>query len=145
MAKSTKDLPLKWISFPKDATQKEFDKVVAEHPGLEAVELVKCEGVTRLASLGNLKHLRALMLVDKNLDEADIAMLGKMKELKLMALRENIGEADVKEIEKRLPGVVVTEEGTCLGSGWILLLVPAIGAGFVLRRWHRRRHAARAA
>ena len=118
---------LAWLGFPLNTTQDEFARVIASHPGLEVVEL-RSEKVTDLSPLRSLPHLKAAILLQKNVD---VGPLQDLKNLQYLALPKTAFEGDAAKkteaLEKALPNTFVTQAGPyCLGSGWILLLVPAI-------------------
>jgi hypothetical protein len=71
----------------------------------------------------------------------DLGALRDLKSLRLVVLTEKTFKEQpdqVADLKKALPSTqVVMGAPICLGSGWILLLVPAAGAAWLLRRWRR--------
>ncbi|MFP4055323.1 MAG: hypothetical protein ACLF0G_00465 [Candidatus Brocadiia bacterium] len=130
---------LRWLGFPPGTTQEQFAAAVRGHPRLEVVELVGCEKVRDLRPLGELEALRAVVVVKS---KADVAPLGAIKTLRLLALDEAYFEESpqaVERLEAALPDCRVAQGGTlCLGSGWLLVLVPAAGLSWALARRRRR-------
>ena len=135
-----KDLPLEYLSFPPKISQQEFDAVIKDHPGLKAVELFNCENVKDIAALKGLKDLKALVLIKPAFEgDKSLADLKDLKGLRLLVLPPWEGEeaiATVADLQKALPDCLITAgKPLCLGSGWILALVPvAAGAWLVSRR-----------
>jgi len=131
---------LKALGLPGNVTREQFAAAVREHPGLQILELVGCKGVDDLSALRDLRELQALVLVGV---PAGRAPLRDVKTLRFLALDgEVFTEApdDVAELEKALPQCVIVEGGgMCLGSGWILLLVPAAALAWFAARRRRRR------
>ena len=132
---------LRWLGLPANVSPKQFADLVREHPELLGVEAVNCPQVTDLAPLRGLKHPEFLVLVDKDKVYQDLGPLRDLKSLRLVVLAEKTfkEQADqVADLKKALPSAqVVMGAPVCLGSGWILLLVPAVGAAWLLRRWRR--------
>ncbi len=116
---------LAWLGFPQNTTQEAFAQVLAGHPGLEVVELVACDNICDLSPLRNLRHLQAAIVLTK---EVDFGVLQDLKGLRYLALHKDAFQGEkVAALEKALPDTFIARFGTfCLGSGWILLLAPAI-------------------
>lgn len=118
---------LAWLEFPRETSQEAFANVIASHPGLEVVVLGS-EEIRDLSPLRGLRHLKAAILLQRNVD---VGVLQDLKSLQYLALQKDAFEGDAAEktaaLEQALPKTFVTQtEPFCLGSGWILLLVPAI-------------------
>ena len=114
------------LSVPGNTSQAEFADIMARQETIQVLELIDCESITDLSPLENHTGLRALT-VDFNL--SDPAQLCRLSGLELLVLGENILEDSLAmaEIRKALPETrIVAGGGFCLGSGWILLLLPAI-------------------
>lgn len=119
---------LAWLELPEGTTQEAFAGVIATHPGLEVIEL-DSEHIRDLSPLRQLRRLKALILLHENNVDADT--LRDLKGLRYLALPEEAFEDEAAEqtaaLEHSLPDTFVAQAGPfCLGSGWILLLVPAI-------------------
>lgn len=141
LADCVRDLPLTWISFPENVTQDAFDAVIRDHPRLQVVEIVRCDDVKDLRSLARLSGLEALMLTSDTNARIDPAIIGQMRTLRLLALPGGTFKDApelVADLHKALPRCLVTEERVCLGSGWILALLPAGATAFALRLWRSR-------
>lgn len=117
---------LRWVGFPHKTTQAEFEVVVKAHRDLEVVELVIADSVTDLSPLAGMQRLRALT-TDR---DVDLEVLGTLTSLEYLGLSEDLWR-DVPErvaaIQAALPGVMLVKvKPVCLGSGWILLIVPVV-------------------
>jgi hypothetical protein len=132
---------LRWLGLPVNVSPKQFADLVREHPELLGVEAVNCPQVTDLAPLRGLKHPEFLVLVDKDKVYKDLGPLRDLQSLRLVVLAEKAFKEQpdqVADLKKALPSTqVVMGAPICLGSGWILLLVPAVGAAWLLRKWRR--------
>jgi hypothetical protein len=118
---------LAWLSFPRDTSQETFAKVIASHPDLEIIELGS-KHIRDLSPLQSLRHPRAVIL---SLKGADLAPLHQLKSLEYLGLDKGDFEGDAAKrteaLEKALPSTFVAQAGPlCLGSGWILLLLPVM-------------------
>jgi hypothetical protein len=118
---------LRWLGLPTNATQTEFAAIVLAHPDLEVLELGGVEGVTDLSPLRALPRLEAVTL-DGAYD--DLGVLRDLTSLRFIGLSRAIWENSpdqVAAIRAALPrAAVVKVTPFCLGSGWILLLIPAV-------------------
>ncbi len=124
---------LQSLSFPPGVSQEQFAAAIKDHPELRIVELVKCEKVSDLAPLQALPKLESLVLIGV---PAERAALAKLKALRFLVLHKEVFEKtpdEVAKLEKDAPGIVVVPgEAMCLGSAWLLLLVPvAVAASLV--------------
>jgi len=130
---------LKTLSLPPGVAQEQFAAIIADHPGLESVELIRCEKVIDLSPLQGLKGLRDLVLLRV---PANREPLLKMDGLRFLALDKKLFEEspdEVAKLDKALPDcLIVQAEPMCLGSGWILLLVPAAAGAWLARRRRRK-------
>ena len=140
-----KDLPLAWLALPPETTQGQFNAIIADHPALVGVEVVAVgkETFKNLKDIGALKNLRGLKYLVLPAFEggpdaaADLQMMKQMKGLRLLVLPPGIDDpknaAELQELQKALPHTVITEGvGICLGSGWLLVLLPVVAAAAAL-------------
>jgi len=125
---------LRWLGLPGNATQAEFAALVASHPKLEVLGIIGADSVTDLAPLAGARHLRAIAL------DGDFANLGVLKDLpslKFVGFSDSMVKRvpeEIAAIRAALPGAAVVElTAFCLGSGWILLLVPLVLVMTVVR------------
>jgi hypothetical protein len=137
----TVDLPslaalkqLRWAGLPPTISQKQFADFASAHPKLTILELPETETPIDLAPLRELKDLQGLVLggTYENLE-----IIQEFTSLRFVGISKDIWDessAQITAIRKALPDAVVIRVGTfCLGSGWILLLVPVLGFA-----WRRR-------
>ncbi len=124
---------LQWLGLPSGISQKELERVIAAQPDLRVLELVGCHEITDLAPLRRLDKLESLVLLGP---KASLAPLHEMKNLRFLVLSEEAFEEaydEVRKLEQALPDCLVVQgEPFCLGSGWILMLVPAVALPWVL-------------
>jgi hypothetical protein len=122
-----KDFPaLRWITITSELPQNIFESLIASNPNLEVVEIVKNSKISNLQPLLKLKNLYGLTVVDTL---TDINTLKSLKTLKYLSLPKGVINDSIKKamIHQALPGTVLaSNEGVCLGSGWLLLLIPFI-------------------
>jgi len=128
---------LRWMAFSSNVTQDEFNSFIDTHPDLEVIELIKNDTISSLQALSKLSKLYGLAVNDTITDIATIKTLSTLKYLSLPHdfLEDPVNKAEIKG---SLPGArIVANEGFCLGSGWLLLLVPIV---LILRFFGRRLH-----
>ena len=94
---------------------------------MEGVALIDCWEIEDLAPLQHLPELKTLVL---QLEKEQLSMLDSLEQLKLVILTSEVFEDNpewVKELQVSLPNTtIVPGSGLCLGSGWLLLLLPFI-------------------
>jgi hypothetical protein len=114
------------MTFYDNATQDGFNSFIESHPNLEVVELINNDTIKNIQSLLNLKKIEGLIVTDK---PTDLATIKSLKTLKYLSLHEDIlNDTIIKtELQKSLPDTrIVPNHGICLGSGWLLLIIPFI-------------------
>lgn len=118
---------LKWLSFPPNVRHNEFGKLTKGHTQLETVELIACTEIKDLAALQALPELDILVL---QLEKEQLGTLDSLEHLKLLILANEMFKDNpkwIKELRASLPNTsIVPGSGLCLGSGWLLLLLPFI-------------------
>lgn len=118
---------LKWISFPPGVTQEEFLQNVNQQDLLEIVEINECTGITDISPLQDLKNLKVLIY---NADEYDLPSLGTLERLELLVLNSTLFDEtpdQISQLQTQLPQTeIVPGTGLCLGSGWLLLMIPVV-------------------
>ncbi len=134
---------LRRLGLPPQTTQAQFAAIVRDHPGLTVLEVVGCEDIKDFGPLRDLKGLEDLVLVGPY---KDVAVLREVKSLRFVAYADPSAKdetpARVAEIARALPDAAVVQAAPmCLGSGWILLLLPAAALVWLIPS--RRRGAAR--
>jgi len=117
---------LRWMTFFNNTTQQEFDAFINSHPSLEVIEMADCDTIHSLRALSELGKLSCLTITDTVTDISSVAKLTNLKYLSLPA--EFIDDSTkLAGIKSSLPGTrIVANEGFCLGSGWILLIIPLV-------------------
>jgi len=125
---------LRWAGLPPETSQEQFAAIVSAHPKLTILEMMMSENVKDLAPLRGLKALQGLVLggAYENLE-----VLQELTSLRFVGISKKTWEespAQVAAVRKALPdAVVVRVSPFCLGSGWILLLVPVLGFAWLRR------------
>jgi hypothetical protein len=117
---------LRWMTFTSEVTQEEFNSFIETHPDLEVIELIKNDTIRSLQALSKLRKLYGLSINDTVTDISAVKTLSNLKYLSLPQdfLADPVNKAEIK---RSLPGTLVgANEGFCLGSGWLLLLVPLV-------------------
>jgi len=118
---------LEFMSFPPDISQQELWKLTEGLTQLKVVELIDCSEIKDLSPLQALPGLSILAL---QLEEEQLGMLASLEQLQLLILTEEVFEDNpewIKELRVSLPTTtIVPGSGLCLGSGWLLLLLPFI-------------------
>jgi len=127
---------LRWVSLPKGLSQQQLERFVSAHPGISFLQLSSKEDAEiDLAPLTGFQQLYGLTLLGefKNLD-----VLKSLQSLRYLAIHDEQWEESEEQVEaiiKALPDAVVVRTGSpCLGSGWVLLLVPALAFAWMRRR-----------
>ena len=131
---------LRHLSITLEADAAALGTLCGAVPQVEALELVGGDKLKTLEPLAALRHLKYLVVLGS---EADVQPLGHMRHLRALVLPGEMFEKapdKVAALEKALPETALAAGELCLGSGWLLLLLPALAAGYLL---HRRRVARR--
>ncbi|HOB84221.1 MAG TPA: hypothetical protein PKX27_02070 [Bacteroidales bacterium] len=117
---------LRWMTFFNNTTQQEFDTFINSHPSLEVIEMAGCDTIHSLRVLSELGKLSCLTITDTVTDIGSVAKLTNLKYLSLPAAFID-DSTKLAGIKSSLPGTrIVANEGFCLGSGWILLIIPLV-------------------
>jgi len=128
---------LQWLSFPPNISHQDFTELTGVLRQLEGVALIDCWEIEDLAPLQHLPELKTLVL---QLEKEQLSMLDSLEQLKLVILTSEVFEDNpewVKELRLSLPNTtIVPGSGICLGSGWLLLLLPFI---LIFRHFYRRK------
>ncbi|UCH13492.1 MAG: hypothetical protein JSV22_10295 [Bacteroidales bacterium] len=129
---------LKWISFNPGITEKELDDFIKDHKGIEVVELTYCKNINDVSPFRKLKKLSCFTYFET---EVDINSVYDLKGLEYLSLPDSLYEntIDIGQIQEKNPNcVIVPNAGFCLGSGWLLLIIPALIAGKLILMVARR-------
>jgi hypothetical protein len=117
---------VRWMTFSSNVTQEKFNSFVGTHPDLEVIELISNDTIRSLQALSGLSKLYGLTVTDT---VTDIASVKTLRNLKYLSLPDDfLDDTAIKaELQKSLPDTrIVANEGFCLGSGWLLLLIPLV-------------------
>jgi hypothetical protein len=117
---------IRWLGLPENTTQKQFDTISTQLSSLQVVEIKGNDTVKNLSVLQKLPNLRGLVITDTVTDKQSLHAL---KQLRYLSIPEK-NKADstyLQTLKKSLPGcLIVPNTGACMGSGWLLLLVPTV-------------------
>jgi hypothetical protein len=131
---------LRWVALPPKTSQEQFASFVAAHPKLEILDMIGNKTVADLAPIATLKNLHGLVLDGPF---GNLAPIQTMTSLRFVGISKKILEdkpGEAEAIRKALPdALVVTVAPFCLGSGWILLLLPVPVLAWGIRRWRASR------
>ncbi len=127
---------LKELGLPTSVPQEIFNKIIETQPHLEFLQLIKADTmlISDYSVLQNLNDLRYLVISGEN---GPVQSLYPMKRLKYLTLPDEFFEdsLQVNELKKSLPDTVITpNSGFCMGSGWLLLLIPLVTLGVLAGR-----------
>lgn len=125
---------LTWLGLPENISQSEFDTTVLHHRGLQVFEMQGTENVKSFHAVTQLPKLSGLVIIDTVTDNQTLFSL---KQLRFLSLPEDNfkDSAHINALQKALPGcIIVPNSGACLGSGWLLLIIPlTLFFGIMLR------------
>ena len=118
---------LKRIAFPANTSQEEFASILDRLPSLEEVDLINCRNVVDLSPLKDKENLEILALHTVDMWPQNLESL---TQLEMVILTADIFEDNperIAELHRQLPNtLIVPGSGLCMGSGWLLLLVPLV-------------------
>ena len=130
---------LRWMAINSNVKQEDFDAFINAHPNLETIEIIANDTIKNLMALSKLSKLTGLIISGKVTDVVSVKTLVNLKYLSLPVdfLKDSIIKAD---LQRTLPGTRINpNEGLCLGSGWLLLLVPFVMIIRFLRSKEKRK------
>jgi hypothetical protein len=134
---------LAWAGLPPQITQEQFSAFVTEHPAMKILELIKCEEITDLSPLKRLKGLTGL-IISRTAEIPD--SVGDLKTLTFLGLTADAfdnNQEKIARIRAALPrALVVPASPLCLGSGWILPVIPLAALMWFMGAGARRRRRA---
>lgn len=128
---------LQSVGLPSGISQDQFAAFISAHRKLKVLEIVGCTQVTDLAPLRDLGELESLVLTGSSKDVSpviasprNLEVLRSLKSLRYLGVSPGSGEKGSPEfaaLRKALPDtLVVPLAPLCLGSGWLLLLLPVV-------------------
>ncbi|QEC66132.1 hypothetical protein FRZ67_01980 [Panacibacter ginsenosidivorans] len=131
---------LTWLGLPQKISQQEFDTTLLHHPGLQVLQMHSTKNIKSLYALTQLSKLNGLVIADTVIDNKTLYALNQLRYLSLP--EESFKDsANILSLQKALPGcLIVPNSGACLGSGWLLLVIPlTLFFGIFLRAIANRR------
>lgn len=118
---------LKWLACPPNIDQTQFDSLIPTLSSLQVLELIGCDSLTNIEVVNQLPALKSLTVKCKKIDPATIPAMDKLQLLVIEAGNDSITDNWVVALQQKFPGTtVVPGGGFCLGSGWLLLLIPMV-------------------
>ena len=130
---------LRWVGLPPNTDQDQFAAFASTHPKLKILDLSGNKTVQDLAPLSAMKGLEGLILEGpyKNLEP-----IRRLTSLRFLGISKEASEAAPEQlaaVRKALPDALVVQiKPICLGSGWLLLLVPVLVVVWLVRRQPQR-------
>jgi len=123
---------LKWLSlYPDDTFMGQNPKVFQDSfPELEYLEFVNNDSLLDYRNFKDFKNLKYLTVIGKVGQDSTLHSLNHLHYLSLSDdfLKDSVNVAKVK---RALPNtIIVPNSGACLGSGWLLLIIPLAGLWF---------------
>ncbi|MCX7032241.1 MAG: hypothetical protein NTU62_19315, partial [Spirochaetes bacterium] len=132
---------LVWVGLPPGIAQEQFSAFIGEHPAMKIVELIECKEITDLSPLQRLTGLTGLIVGQYSGTFDAVDQVDQLKSLEFLGLPTEVFDNDperLAQIRTALPRALVVP-AMCLGSGWILLVMPLAALMWITRSWARRR------
>jgi hypothetical protein len=122
---------LKELGIPSSVPQDVFNEVIRNQPDMEYLQLIGNDTllINDYTELARLKKLRYLTITQQS---GQVNTIHPLKGLKFLSLPEEFFEDSIKvaALKKALPDTVISpNSGFCMGSGWLLFLVPLVALG----------------
>lgn len=112
-----------WLGLPLNETQTAFDSLTKMLPNIEVVEMSAGDELYDLKWATRWNMLRTMNLY--NADLGKVKGLEDMKQLKLLTFPFKTNKDLAKKLRKSLPDTtIIPNDGSCVGSFWLLLLAP---------------------
>lgn len=130
------------FSFPEKTTDQDLATFLEGHCELIFAEFIGCDSIKNLNPLKELKHLSSLSLVSKNFS---IDQVSGLKGMDYLAIPVKLPDDSLKfrELREKMPDtVIVPSAGLCLGTGWILLIIPLLAIFGILVQLSKKRYRA---
>jgi hypothetical protein len=129
---------LEWVAFPPGTSQEEFARCLEANPRLQVVSIFGCENIQDLSPLERLPRLKGLVYDLPDEDE-DLPSLPKLQNLEVLMFGDTEPtDHQLEQLQAAAPNAQVVAGGYCLGSGWILLVIPAVAALRLAVRWRKK-------
>jgi hypothetical protein len=118
---------LSWLNLPCTASQAQFDSIAITNPGIKVIEFSGDSLINDLRRAEGWNQLNSMIIYGDTMYQK--TGLAELKHLKLLSLPTTAFK-DIKKISqlrKALPNTtIIPNNGSCLGSGWLLLLIPLV-------------------
>jgi hypothetical protein len=131
---------LKWFSFQYsgDSLGLDLEELVEIHPQLKLLSISQDGFRSRLANQSALKNFSELefLLIQEETFGIDSVIM-QMPHLKYLSMPEDYLEdsLNLEAMRKALPNTIISaNSGFCLGSGWLLVLLPLSLLAFLIQR-----------
>jgi hypothetical protein len=131
---------LKWLNLLVYEDQQTFDELLPSLQNLECLELYPEEDSLSLAVLKDLPKLKYLEISESKIDRNTLLSLTN---LELLSIPEKTYKDSLylAELQEALPNTtIIPNAGLCMGSGWLLLTIPALFILLVIKlEWRKIR------
>lgn len=121
---------LERFTFPPKVSNQEFLKFIETHNQLKTIELLGCSYITDPEPLLTLPNLSCLSVISDTITADRFFSFKKLDYLTFGGYHSDDTvqiAANNEELKKNLPNtIVVPSAGLCLGTGWVLLLIPLL-------------------
>lgn len=115
---------LRWLGLPENTSQQQFNTIAAQLHNLQVLQITGSNSITNLAALKSMANLKGLVITDTVTDKQSLYSLKELRYLSVPGHNKK-DSTYLLALQKALPGcIVVPNSGACLGSGWLLMLVP---------------------
>jgi hypothetical protein len=135
-----KDLDLSWLTiyYGGDTLGIDLKQLVETQPGLKLFNLAQINEESVIANLSAIRDLNQLeyLLIQKDPLGIDSVIM-QMPHLKYLSMPEGYLDDSLRSValRKALPNTIISaNSGFCLGSGWLLLLLPLSLLAFLIQR-----------
>jgi hypothetical protein len=115
---------LEWITFAPNTSQEEFNRCLQANPHLQVVGIAGCEQIRDLSPLKRMLKLKGLLLSPSKENPPAVPELPNLEVLLIGG--QEADEQQIQQLQAAFPDAHVVHGGYCLGSGWILLVVPLV-------------------
>jgi hypothetical protein len=126
----------------------DLPKIAEQNPGLQNLTLMPVDTITNMDWAGNFTHLKSLSLYVDSISvfakPANSAALSKLNELRYLGVTSKAYQPidrtskEYQNLISACPSCNIYVWGICLGSGWLLLFFPVIGAFLVFKALSRK-------
>jgi hypothetical protein len=118
---------LNWLDLPEQETQSQFDSLTNTNPEIKVIEFSGDSLISDVSNASKWNQLRAMIIYGDSLYYK--AGLKNLTQLKLLSLPGGAfhDTSGIASLRRSLPNTaIVPNDGACVGSGWLLLLIPLV-------------------